>query len=197
MFQELIIIIIRAEIQRVISSPWKPIYNSQSLFVQRVLMHLKKLLMCIRKLFCRPCRWDYLHLQDPCQVIKDKHFLEHGGGTNRIWSPKWTIRNKPRHVWRMSHCHPISGWAWSAAWMHGLLGVCRVSKELQLPTDTACEKATELGKVSRRRWQPKCCRDSTRSSVTATSNSLLLSTTGFMDGLLYHWFTKGRFRDSK
>lgn len=68
-------------------------------------------------------------------------------GMSRIWAPRWTIRNKSRHVWRAPHCHPISGWAWSAAWIHRLLGVCTLSADQQLPR--AAVRGCSLWKIQK------------------------------------------------
>lgn len=96
------------------------------------------------------CTWHHLHYLDVdmtspaslCQLIKHNHLYaeklhapekkidkERAG----FRAPRWTIRNKSRHVGRASRCHPISGWAWSAAWIHRLLGVCTLSTDQQLP----------------------------------------------------------------
>lgn len=70
---------------------------------------------------------------------------------SRIWAPQCTIRNKSRHVWRAPRCHPISGWAWSAAWIHRLLGVCTLSTDQQLPR--AAVRGCSLWKIQQNWWK--------------------------------------------
>lgn len=102
-----------------------------------------------KTLRCRLHTWHYLHYLDvnstslvtSCQLIKNNHLYvkklheheENRQGMSWISAPRWTIRNKSRHVCRVPRCHPISGWAWSAAWIHSLLGVCTLSMDQQLP----------------------------------------------------------------
>lgn len=102
-----------------------------------------------KTLRCRLHTWHYLHYLDvnstslvtSCQLIKNNHLYvkklheheENRQGMSWISAPRWTIRNKSRHVCRVPRCHPISGWAWSTAWIHSLLGVCTLSMDQQLP----------------------------------------------------------------